>query len=145
MKSTKDMSVGFMAAMAIALLTVVSIPAFVHSQTRANRNGPLGFYANSPGFSSRNRHVWVFSFYTKVSDGKGNIRHIMAESSISSLSFRVTGTGPHLISRNDNNYFFSEIRGPEYNFAHGLTPSHPEGLFGQDGDTNALPGYINIH
>jgi hypothetical protein len=140
MKSTKDSSVGFMAAMAIALLTVVSIPAFVHSQSRANRNGPLGFYASSPSFSSRSRHVWVFSFYTKVSDGKGNIRHIMAESSISSLSFRVTRTGPHLISRNDNDYFFSEIRGPEYNFAHGLISSHHGGPFGQDNGNNALPG-----
>ena len=145
MKYARDKLITFIAAMAIAILMVLSIPAVLLSQTRSNRNVPLDFYVSSPSFSFKSHHVRVFSLYTKVSDGKGHIRRILAESSISSLSFRATRTGPHMISRNDNDYFFSEIRGPEYNFADGLISSHPEGPFGQDSVTNALPGYFNSH
>lgn len=143
MKSARDLSAAFIAALSIAILTVASIPAAGQSQPMSIRNGPAHFYASWPGFSFQSRQVRVFSFFTKVSDGKGNIRRIIAESSISRLSFRATGTGPHLMSRNDNDYFFSEIRGPEYSFSHGLIPSHPEGPFGRVSGSNALPGYIS--
>jgi len=143
MKHAGDILIGFVAATTIAILMVVSVPAVTPTQTMMNRIAPFNFYTGSPRISFRGHRFWVLSSYTKVSDGKGHIRHILAESSISSLSFRVTGTGPHLISRNDNDYFFSEIRGPEYNFAHGLIPSHPEGLFGHDSSNNAMTGYIN--
>ena len=145
MKSARSVFVTIMAGMTIAMLTVVSIPAAAPVQTRVNRYIPFNFYLSGPRFLPGSHHVSVFSRYTKVSDGKGHVAHIMAESSISSLAFRVTGTGPHLISRNDNDYFFSEIRGPEYNFAHGLIPSHPVGTFGKGSGNIELPGYVTTH
>jgi len=125
MKVSTDRLIALAAAMAMTLLSVVSVPAVAHAEAVMQIKIPFDFYVGSQSFPAGAYQMQIFSGYVKLSDGKGHSSFALT----TSVPLRKTigdGNGQLVFSRYENYYFLSEVRRGGYTTAQGLTPSHLE-------------------
>ena len=125
MKVSRNKLITFAAAMAVTMLTIVSVPVVAHAQAVLQVKIPFDFYVGSQSFPAGNYQVQVNNAYVKVFDAKGHSSFALT-TAVANRTAIGDGNGQLVFSRYDNYYFLSEVRRGGYNTAQGLTPSHLE-------------------
>jgi hypothetical protein len=122
MKVSRDKWIAFAAAVAVTMLTVVSVPEVAHAQAVMYLKVPFDFYVGSQSFSAGNYQVQVSNNYVKVVSGAGPSSFVMTNPVANRIAIG-EGTGQLVFIRYDNYYFLSEVRRGGYKTAQQLIPS----------------------
>jgi hypothetical protein len=108
-----------------AILTVVNIPAVVHSQTETPAKIPFDFYIGSQRLPSGTYSFEVSGSYVKLSDRDGHSAIALASMVPNPESMTLNG-GKLMFTRYDNYFFLSEVRRAGYPTGLGLIRSSLE-------------------
>jgi len=125
MNMLNSQSEGFAVRATKAMLTVVSIPAVVHSQSEMPANIPFDFYIGSQRFPSGTYSFKSSGMYVKVSSREGHSAIALA-GMIPNPESRTLIGGKLMFTRYDDYFFLSEVRRAGYPTGLGLTRSRLE-------------------
>jgi hypothetical protein len=125
MNILKNQLAGFGISATKAMLTVVSIPAVVHSQSVMPANIPFDFYIGSQRLPSGTYNFEVSGMYVKLADRDGHSAIALASMVPNPESKTLIG-GKLMFTRYDNYYFLSEMRRAGYTTGLGMIRSSLE-------------------
>jgi len=137
MTISRDKLVAFTAVMAMAMLTVVSMPAVAQAQSEMTVKVPFDFYVGKQMLPSGSYNVQIFNMYVKVSDGNGHSAFALTNPVSNTVSMR-QGSGQLLFTRYDSYNFLTEVRRGGYSVANGLMKSHLETQIAKTGTDKVL-------
>jgi hypothetical protein len=125
MKVSKNSLVALVTAMAMAMLTVVTMPSVVHAQTDMQVKIPFDFYVGTKWFPAGDYSVQVSGMYVRVSDRNNHSAFALTNLVVNPES-RTLGGAKLMFARYGSYLFLKEVRRAGYSSGNGLIRSNLE-------------------
>jgi hypothetical protein len=125
MKVSRNSGVALVTAMAMAMLTVVTLPTVAQAQTDLKVNIPFSFYVGTQELPPGDYTVRVSGMYVRISDNNRHSAFVLTNQ-LANPEARTLGAGKLMFVRYGSYLFLSEVRRGGYTASNGLIKSNLE-------------------